>query len=258
MHRERAEPAVGDLVAGQQPTGHRGGVEHARIRPPVAVEGARRLEEAGVERGVVGDEDRIGEELEQLWQDLLHPRRGGDHGLGNAGQHGNERGDRTAGVDQGGELAELFPAADLDRADLGDAVSVRRAAGGLEVEDDERDRPQRRTGLSQARLRIPVGHVRTVDAPYDIDVVLPPRNIAPGHPRVPALHGHRAAPRRATPAGLFTVIFGQGRCEHLASVRWRKALPVIMATWAPGGRRVLAWRRSAMIFGVAMTLGCDT
>ena len=43
------------------------------------------------------------------------------------------------GVDEGLELAEHLPAADLDRADLGDRAVLRRAAGGLQVDDDERD-----------------------------------------------------------------------------------------------------------------------
>ena len=36
------------------------------------------------------------------------------------------------------ELAENLAAAHLDRPDLGDGVGLRRAAGGLEVDDDER------------------------------------------------------------------------------------------------------------------------
>ena len=62
-----------------------------------------------------------------------------DHRVGDAGEDGDERRDRLGRVDQGLELAEHLAAAHLDRADLGDAALGRAAAGGLEVDDDERD-----------------------------------------------------------------------------------------------------------------------
>ena len=63
-----------------------------------------------------------------------------------------------AGVDQGGELAHLLAAADLDRADLGDPVAVRRTAGGLQVQHHERDVAQGSAELGEAQLGVPVGH----------------------------------------------------------------------------------------------------
>ena len=43
---------------------------------------------------------------------------------------------------QGRELAEHLTAPDLHGADLGDVTRRRRAAGGLQVDDDERELPQ--------------------------------------------------------------------------------------------------------------------
>ena len=63
--------------------------------------------------------------------------------VGDAGQDGDLRRDRLARVDQGRELAEHLAAAHLDRADLGDRLRRGRAAGGLQVDDDEGDLAQR-------------------------------------------------------------------------------------------------------------------
>ncbi len=61
---ERAEPAIGHLVA-HQPTGEGGGVDDgvAVVGAPVAGEGG--AEEAEVERDVVADDHGVAEELEQ-------------------------------------------------------------------------------------------------------------------------------------------------------------------------------------------------
>ena len=48
-----------------------------------------------------------------------------DHRVGDAGEHADERADLLAGIDEGLELAEHLAAADLHRADLGDARRCR-------------------------------------------------------------------------------------------------------------------------------------
>ena len=62
-----------------------------------------------------------------------------------------------ARVDEGLELAEHLPAANLDRADLGDRVVAGAAAGGLEVDDGERGR------RAAARRARPGSSARTDD-----------------------------------------------------------------------------------------------
>ena len=136
--REGGQLAVGHLVAGQQPPGQDGGVDGGGGRPGDAGLGAGGLEEAEVERRVVGDQDGAAGELEEAGQHGADARRGRDHHRGDAGQHADVGRDRPAGVDQGLELAEHLAAADLHRADLGDRAVLRRAAGRLEVDDDER------------------------------------------------------------------------------------------------------------------------
>src|SRR5690606_25779604 len=75
-----------------------------------------------------------------------------------------ERRHAGARVDQGGQLAEALAAADLDRGDLGDAGAVaRRATGGLQVHDRERDLAQvdlQRVGRRQLQDRLVVPRVR--------------------------------------------------------------------------------------------------
>jgi hypothetical protein len=102
------------------------------------------------EHGAVG-------ELEERRQRGAERRGVGDHRVGDPGQERDERRDRDAGLHERLELAEHLAAAHLDRADLGDAGVDRCAAGGLEVDDDERDvdqlhrvLPGERAGLRQA------------------------------------------------------------------------------------------------------------
>ena len=114
---------------------------------------AGRAQEAGVERRVVRDEHGAAQELQDRGQHGRQPRRPGDHRGGDAGERDDVRRQPGARVDQRGQLAEQLAAAHLDRADLGDRVGVRRAAGGLQVEHDEGDLAQRRAQLVERELR---------------------------------------------------------------------------------------------------------
>jgi hypothetical protein len=160
VRRQGAEPVVGHLVLVEQPPRQRGRVQHARRRPPVPVAGAGRLEEARVVRGVVRDQHRAAEELQQRRQGTLERRGRRHHRLGDPGQDRDERRDRRAGVDQRGELPEALAAAHLDRADLGDAGVLGRPTVRLQVQHHERDLAQRRARLGQARLRVRLGHAQ--------------------------------------------------------------------------------------------------
>ena len=149
------EPHAGRLVAGEHPAGQLDGAQHRRPRPGDAAAFGGRPQEADVEAGVVGDEHGAAGELEEGRQHRVDARRVAHHRGGDAGQRDDLGRDRAAGVDQGGELTEHHAAAHLDRADLGDRVAVvagGAAAGGLQVDHDERGLPQR-----QVSLRIDVG-----------------------------------------------------------------------------------------------------
>ena len=82
-------------------------------------------------------------EVEEAGQDRADRGGEGDHGVGDAGQGDDVGRDQPARVDQGGELAADLAAAQPDRADLGDAVRVRRPSRGLHVHHDEVQRPER-------------------------------------------------------------------------------------------------------------------
>ena len=139
---ERVQAQVRNVVA------HEPARQPDRVDPAVRQAagsrcGERGVEEPAVEADVVPDDHRVAEELEQRRQQLFDRGRGRDHRLGDAGEHGDERRDRDARVHERVEPAEQLTAAQLQRADLGDAVERRRAAGGLEVDDDERDLRER-------------------------------------------------------------------------------------------------------------------
>ena len=155
---ERRQLAVGRVVARHDPARQPCGVDHLERRPRPALLEGEVPQEADVERRVVGDQHRAGGELEERREGRLDRGRVGHHRVGDAGQDGDERRDRGVRVDQGLELAEDLAAADLHRADLGDhRAGFGRPAGGLEVDDAERDVAQRPAELVEAALRLPLG-----------------------------------------------------------------------------------------------------
>jgi hypothetical protein len=104
------------------------------------VAGAAQLaaQEAVVEARVVGDEDAPLQALEQLRRDVVEARRGGDHLVGDAGEHLDGAGDRAAGIDQRRPLGDAAGSLDGEHRDFGDAVARRVGAGGLQVDDRQR------------------------------------------------------------------------------------------------------------------------
>ena len=153
--REAGQLAVGRLVAGDDLAGQPGGVEHPMAGPLVPGDRAGGLEERHVERRVVGHQHGArgaAGELEEGRQRRAEPRGARHRGVGDAGEHRDERRDRHTRVDQRLELAEHLTGAHLDRADLGDLARLRRAAGGLEVDHHEGHVVQRGAELVEARL----------------------------------------------------------------------------------------------------------
>ena len=148
---EGSELEVGHLVA------HQSAREPDRVDATlgqlgVAVRGQGGIEERDVEPDVVTDDDRPADELEQGRQDLVDARRGQQHGLGDAGQHGDERRDGDPGVHERLEPSEQLTPAVLHRADLGDRAVVRRRPRRLEVDHHERHLGQGRPEVVEAGL----------------------------------------------------------------------------------------------------------
>jgi hypothetical protein len=151
---QRGELAVGHLVPAEQPTGEHGGVDRGRRRPRDRVLCAGGLEEADVERGVVGDQHGAPGELEKAGQDGADPRGRDHHGRGDAGQDADVGRDLLARIDEGLELAEDLTTAHLDRADLGDGAVVGGTSGRLQVDDHEGDLREGRAELVDRHLLV--------------------------------------------------------------------------------------------------------
>ena len=142
---ERVQPQVRHVVA-HEPAREPDRVD-AAVREAADSRGDERgVEEPAVEADVVPDDHRVADELEERRQQLVDLRRGRHHRLGDAGEHRDQRRDRHARVHERVEPAEQLTAPQLQRADLGDPVEAGRAAGGLEVDDDERDLGERVLG----------------------------------------------------------------------------------------------------------------
>src|SRR4029434_6046150 len=80
-----------------------------------------------------------GGERDKARQHRVDARSVSEHGLGDAGELGDEAGQTASGMDELGELADDATAVDAHGPDLDDAVTAgRRAAGGFEVDDHKR------------------------------------------------------------------------------------------------------------------------
>ncbi len=141
--RQRAELAVGHFVA-HQPSGECDGVDDGACQRLAVGAMTRRTQEADVEADVVADDHRVADEVDQA-----SPRHRSMRGA--PATRTSESpvstvicgGMARPGFDERLERPEALATADLDGADLGDHVVVAVAAGGLEVDDAERDVVQR-------------------------------------------------------------------------------------------------------------------
>ena len=200
---KRAEAAVGHLVA-HEAAGERARVDGRVAVPIPAMALEREVEEPEIEAHVVADDDGALAELEPRGQHGVDARGGPHHGLGDAGEHRDLGRHEAARVDERVERAEASTAADLDGADLGDAVVLRRA-GGLEVDHAERDVGERGAQVVERSL-----HGCTVDEHPFVDKnrcspvgpgrtapLRPPARSMSGWPP-PATDAARAATSRAS------------------------------------------------------------
>ncbi len=156
---EGPEFAVGYLVA-DEPTREWDGVDHD-VGERITI-GADQVgvQETDIEAGVVGDDDRVADEVKERWQNRFDRRRRKHHRLGDAREDRDERGDRATRVHERLEGAEAFAAAVLHGTDLGDPIGFGVASSRLEVEDAERDVGEWRSDVDE-RLLLP-GHLSCV------------------------------------------------------------------------------------------------
>ena len=116
-----------------------GGVDSLILELSVAESDGRRIEERHVESDVVADDDRIADEFEERGEDRLDSGGIEDHGLGDAGEDGDRRGNRGARVNEGLKRRDEIAALVFDGTDLRDLAIGGRTAGGLQVEHAESD-----------------------------------------------------------------------------------------------------------------------
>jgi len=139
---ERLEPDVRD-VGPDEPAREARGADGGGGQRVVVEPGEVDVQEREVEARVVRDEHRSATELQERRQDLLDRWLCGHGSIVDAGEMGDERWDRDLGVDQCLERPDALAAEVLDRPDLGDPTVGRGTAGGLQVDDAERDLVQR-------------------------------------------------------------------------------------------------------------------
>ena len=127
------------LVAAKDHAGESESVNNLEGRPTVLEPQCRGLEEADVEARVVGNEHGCTRELEKRGDDGFGRGRLSHHVIGNTGQRGDIRGDRTFGVDEGLKFFDDLAAHHTNGADFRDRVEFGVRPGGFEVDDDELD-----------------------------------------------------------------------------------------------------------------------
>jgi hypothetical protein len=150
---EGGELVVGDLVAVQQYPSQPSGVHHSEPGPRQVALMAGGLEEADVERRVVGDQHGPAGEVVEHREHRVDRGCGRDCCGRDAGQGRDERGDGDAGIDERLELTGDHAPLSSHCADLGDGAIARRATGGLEVDHDEVDVAQWGTQVVETGLR---------------------------------------------------------------------------------------------------------
>ena len=123
--REGRQPAIRGFVAGDDAAGQPSRIDDGEPWPVRADRRASGLEEGDVVRRIVGDENAASGELEERGDHRTEPRCAGDHAVGDAGEHGDERWDRGLGVDQRLELPEHVPPRAFTAP-----ISVMRAVSG--------------------------------------------------------------------------------------------------------------------------------
>lgn len=148
MRRQRAEFAIGDLVA-DQTSGQWNGVDDFVVERFALIPDERGVEKPHIETRVVGDDDRVADELRQGAQKRFDTRCGYDHGFGDTRQDRDERGDRTARVDQCLKSTDALAGEIFGGANLGDAAVDVGSAGGFEVDNAKSDLVQRRSRVGR-------------------------------------------------------------------------------------------------------------
>jgi hypothetical protein len=144
---------------GEQPPREADGVEHAHADARAVEAHQRAIEHADVERGVVGDEDAVAREREQLCDGRAQRPGVAQVAVADARDLGDARRHRDARVDEARHRRDLLDALDAHGADLDDA-GTGADAGRLEVDDRPRRlrerRRRRRREADEADAPVPV------------------------------------------------------------------------------------------------------
>lgn len=148
---EGAQLDVGNLVP-HQAASERASIDGTIREPGIASPLQCQVEVAEVVAHVVAYQHGAGRELDQGWQHRLDTWSLDHHRLGNAGEHGDGGRNEEPGVDHGLERTEALAATNFDGTDLSDAAVLCAAAGGLDVNDAERDVAERRTQVIKRAL----------------------------------------------------------------------------------------------------------
>jgi hypothetical protein len=161
---ERLQPDVrhiGPHHAARESCGANGRRLQRLVRQPLQ----RDVQEREVEARIVRDEHAAVGEFRERGDDRVDRGCARNGGVVDAGEVRDLARDRYAGVHQRLERADALAPAELESADLGDAALDRRAAGRLEIHDDERDLGER-NGIVENTLdglerhRVPPGGPR--------------------------------------------------------------------------------------------------
>ena len=94
-------------------------------------------DEAGVEVGIVGDQNPVADEIQKFGQNLFDFRCADKHFVGDAGQLHDFPFQRTLRVNEGLETVHFLTVFQHNSADLDDAVAAGGQAGSFQIEGDE-------------------------------------------------------------------------------------------------------------------------
>src|SRR5215217_2512979 len=95
------------------------------------------IQEARVERRVVGHQKRIAHEVEPFWSDLGKERRVSDHVVRNTRQRRDEAWNRNFRIDECVELIDDVSAANSKSTELDQSIRRSLRARGFDVDDNE-------------------------------------------------------------------------------------------------------------------------
>jgi hypothetical protein len=147
--RQRRQLAVAHLVA-HEATRQGSRAQDPVLRTRVVQAPERRVQEPGIESGVVRDDHATVHELQQRGRHRLDGWMATNHRLGDTRQRRDRGGYRLAGVHERCQLTDSLTVSHLDGRHFGDAAVAGGTPRGLQIEHDKRRVVQRHAQLVQA------------------------------------------------------------------------------------------------------------